>query len=287
MFYYIMSKTKVMKKLLTIALGLLLMNSYAQTNRNLVLLSATNEAMEVMINNRPINHRPLKDVRITGLQDNYYDVAIRMANQPRIIIRGHLYVPPMSEIVYEVFAPDRRSNRGEFIIKDVYPADNQTPYYQQESVFSWGNNGISTQGNNGQNNQNGQINININNSSTAGNQGGQGAPVVYVPDYTGAVGCVPPVTANRFSNMLQVIENETFEAGKLRVAKQIIKTNQCLTVNQLVQILRLFDFDESRLKLAKFAYDYSYDLENYYKVNAVFDFESNKRKLDAYIQNKN
>jgi len=275
-----------MKKLLTLALGLLLMNSYAQTNRNLVLVSATNEAMEVLINNRPVNQRPLKDIRITGLQDNYYNLVVRLASQPRIIIRGHLYVPPMSEIVYEVYAPDRRNAKGEFVIKDIYPADNQVPYYQQESVFSWGNTGVAAQGNNGQNTQNGQINININNSSTATNQIGQNTPVVYVPDYTGTVGCVPPVTANRFSNMLQVVEDEIFEAGKLRVAKQIIKTNNCLTVNQLVQILRLFDFDESRLKLAKFAYDYSYDLENYYKVNAVFDFDSNKRKLDTYIQNK-
>jgi hypothetical protein len=279
----------IMKKLLLLMLSLFMANSFAQQSRNVVFVSGTNEAMEVSINNRLINHRPLMDIRITDLSDNYYDVVIRFAGNAGKIVRGHLYIPPMSEIVYEVYAPDRRNRRGDFLIKDIYPVDNRIPYFQPDTVFSI-NNGVNStvsQGNNGQTLQTGQINININNSSSANNQVGQGAnQIIYVPDYAGQVGCVPPVTPERFENMMRTIEDEVFESAKLRIAKQIIKTNNCMTVNQLVQILRLFDFDENKLKLAKYAYDYVYDIENFYKVNNVFDFDSYKNKLDRYIRNR-
>jgi len=275
-----------MKKLILIVFGLILTNSWAQKSRNVVFISGNDNAFEVTINNRLINRTALHEIRITGLSDNYYDVAIRFGTNSRNILRANLYIPPMSEIVYEIFPPDRRNPRGEFLIKDVYPADNQVPFYQPNAIFSWQTNtqntGI-TQGNNGQTVQTGQINININNSSSANQTEQHNDYVVYVPDYSGEVGCTPPVTPERFENMLHTIENEMFEDGKLRVSKQIIKTNNCMTVNQLMQILRLFDFDENKLKLAKFAYSYVYDVENYYKVNNAFDFDSNKNKLDNYI----
>ena len=279
----------IMKRLLLLMLSLFMANSFAQQSRNVVFVSGTNEAMEVSINNSLINHRLLMDIRITDLSDNYYDVVIRFAGNTGKIVRGHLYIPPMSEIVYEVCAPDRRNRRGDFLIKNIYPVDNRIPYFQPDTVFSI-NNGVNSsvsQGNNGQTVQTGQINININNSSSANNQLGQGAnQIIYVPDYVGQVGCIPPVTPERFENMMRTIEDEVFESAKLRIAKQIIKTNNCMTVNQLVQILRLFDFDENKLKLAKYAYDYVYDIENYYKVNNVFDFDSYKNKLDRYIRNR-
>ena len=280
----------IMKKLLLFMLSLFMANSFAQQSRNVVFVSGTNETLVVTINENTINQTPLTDIRITDLSDNYYDVAIRFSGNTGKIVRGHLYIPPMSEIVYEVFAPDRRNRRGDFLIKDIYPIDNRIPYFQPDAIFSMNNDGQNTsvsQGNNGQTVQTGQINININNNSSANNQVGQGSEhVVYVSDYSGEVGCTPPVTSERFENMMHTIDDEMFESGKLRVAKQIIKTNNCMTVNQLVQILRLFDFDQNKLKLAKYAYDYVYDIENFYKVNNVFDFDSYKNKLDRYIRNR-
>jgi len=271
-------------------LSLFMLNSFAQQTGNVVFVSGTNKTMEITINNQLINQTPLSGVRITDLSSDYYNVTVRFTGNTRDIVRANLYIPPMSEIVYEVYAPDRRNARGDFLIKDIYPIDNRLPYFQPNAVFSMntgGQNAGVSQGNNGGTVQSGQINININNNSAANNQVGQdGTHVVYVPDYAGEVGCTPPVTPERFENMLHTIENEMFESGKLRVAKQIIKTNNCMTVNQLTQILRLFDFDQTKLKLAKYAYDYVYDLENYYKVNNVFDFDSYKNQLDKYIQER-
>jgi len=251
----------------------------------LVILSGTGEPVQVYVNERLINERPLKELRVSGLTDNYYDVKIRFANQPRKSMYASLYIPPLSEIVYEIFAPDRRHPRGDFLIKEIYPIDDQLPYYQPDVIFPWA---VNTPQNSPSNTvqQNGQINININNNSNANNSDMSGSQVVYVPGYQGKIGCTPPVTTDKLENMLNAVKNEGFESSKLRVAKQIIKTNNCMTANQLVQILNLFDFDESRLKLAKYAYDYIYDPGNFYKVYSVFDYESNKRQLEKYIKDR-
>jgi hypothetical protein len=270
-----------MKKLLLLAI-LFQLNAFAQMNRNLVIISGTNEPVNVIINGQIINHKPLHKIRIKSLFENYYNITVNFAHQPNLRMNVRLYLPPLSEIVYEVYPPDRRNPQGDFIINNIYPIDNQIPYFRPGTIFTYAS-GISSTGQNpGGNMQNGQINININNNAI--NQGTSGnGQVVYVPDYAGTIGCTPPVTPERFKNMMQAVRNQNFEDGKLRVAKQIIKLNYCMTVNQLVQILRLFDFDESKLKLAKFAYHYVYDIENFYKVNNVFDFESNAKKLDRYI----
>ncbi len=265
----------------TLFLGLLLSISsfiFAQQDRNLVLISGVNEAFSVRVNGKQINNYPLKDIRITGLSDNYYNIDIVFDHQYNKFSKK-IYVPPFSEIVYEVYPPDSRNSNGIFIIKDIYPLDNHIPYYAQNLVFPWQNSGQTNNANNNQNNT--QINININNQNSGTPDG-----AVYVPGYQGQIGCQPPVTPERFENMLHTIENQDFESSKLSTAKQIVKYNNCLTVNQLVQILNLFDFDDTKLKLAKFAYDYIYDIEDFYKVNNVFDFDSNKKKLAKYLENR-
>ncbi len=252
---------------------------YAQGQRSLLLVSGTEEPMQVFINNKPVNSKGVQELRILGLTDNYYNVKVKFLNRPHIVVAGKLYIPPQSEIVYEVYPPKRRSRRGDFVIADIYPLDNQLPYMQPQYVYHFGQAVNMEQGSSSVN-QAGQININIQNNVS----NNPAAPVVYVPGYNGPVGCTPPVTPDRFESMLHAVEKQTFEDSKLRVAKQIIKQNNCMTVNQLVQILRLFDFDQNKLKLAKYAYHYVYDIENYYKVNNVFDFDSNVQALDKYIQ---
>ena len=274
-----------MKRLVFLASLLFALNGLAQHNRNLVILSGTGEPVQVYVNERLVNEQPLKELRVSGLTDNYYDVKIRFANQPRKTMYASLYIPPLSEIVYEIFASDRRRPRGDFLIKEIYPIDDQLPYYQPDVVFPWA---VNTPQNSpiGTVQQNGQININNNNNSNANNTDVSESQVVYVPGYQGKIGCKIPVSTEKFENMFNAVKNEGFESSKLRVAKQIIKMNNCLTVPQLVKILGLFDFDDSRLKLAKYAYDYIYDLEDFNKVYSVFDYESNKRQLEKYIKDR-
>ena len=47
--------------------------------------------------------------------------------------------------------------------------------------------------------------------------------------------------------------------------------------------MRLFNFEASKLDFAKFAYKYTYDQKNYYKVNDAFEFESSISELTTFI----
>jgi hypothetical protein len=46
----------------------------------------------------------------------------------------------------------------------------------------------------------------------------------------------------------------------------------------------LFSFEDTRLEFAQYAYAYTLDLRNYYKLNDAFTFESSIDELNKYIQ---
>lgn len=115
------------------------------------------------------------------------------------------------------------------------------------------------------------------------------APVVeehYVmPGYNGPVGCSYPMTDTDFNSAKKSISSKSFSDSRLTLAKQITKTN-CLTSEQAKQIIQLFDFEDTRLEYAKFAYGHTYDIGNYYKVNDAFEFESSIEELNEYIEGR-
>lgn len=104
-----------------------------------------------------------------------------------------------------------------------------------------------------------------------------------MPGYSGPVGCAYPMSSNDFNSAKTSISSKDFSDSKLTLAKQITKTN-CLTSDQAKQIIELFDFEDTRLDYAKFAYGYTYDIGNYYKVNDAFEFESSIEELNNYIE---
>ncbi len=95
------------------------------------------------------------------------------------------------------------------------------------------------------------------------------------------VRCVP-MRRPMFQNALQSIQSKSFSETQLTLAKQIVSVN-CLTANQLKQIAQIFDFEDTKLELAKHAYLYCFDPENYWQINDAFDFESTIEELNEYI----
>ena len=106
-----------------------------------------------------------------------------------------------------------------------------------------------------------------------------------VPGYNGPYGCNHPLNATSFEDVKSSISSKSFENSKLTIAKQVI-SNNCLITSQLKEIMKLFDFEASRLDIAKFAYGYTYDKGNYYQLNDAFDFESSITDLNNYIKNR-
>jgi hypothetical protein len=106
-----------------------------------------------------------------------------------------------------------------------------------------------------------------------------------LPGYNGPVGCDYPMDATEFEAARATIESKSFSDTKMQLAKQITRTN-CLTTAQVVAVMQLFSFESQKLEFAKFAYDYTYDSGNYYKINEAFGFESSVRDLEKYLREK-
>jgi len=92
------------------------------------------------------------------------------------------------------------------------------------------------------------------------------------------------MAANDFNRAKSVIQNETFEDSKLSTAKQIASNNY-LCVSQIVQICRLFTYEQTKLEFAKFSYRSCVDPNNYYQLNEVFTYSSSKDELRRFIGN--
>ncbi len=107
--------------------------------------------------------------------------------------------------------------------------------------------------------------------------------VVYVENYSGSFGCAVP--SQSMNSIKAAINDEDFSDDKMIVAKQATK-NKCLTTSQVKEIANLFDFEDDKLEYAKFAYDYTYDIDNYYQINSIFDFSSSKSELNEYISER-
>ncbi len=91
-----------------------------------------------------------------------------------------------------------------------------------------------------------------------------------------------PMKAGDFSAAKQTILESAFDDTRLSTAKSIASSN-CLSTDQVVEICKIFSFEDSKLAFAKYAYKYTTDPKNYFKVNNVFAFSSSKDELNALI----
>lgn len=82
-----------------------------------------------------------------------------------------------------------------------------------------------------------------------------------------------------------LIASKRFESDKLTLAKQVV-AGELMTVAQLTEIARLFEFETDKLEFLKFAYNYCYDKNKYYLVNSVFAFSTSIDELNRYIQGR-
>ena len=109
--------------------------------------------------------------------------------------------------------------------------------------------------------------------------------VVYVPGYNGPYGCAQPMSPANFASVKSSIDDADFENTKLSTAKTIVGSN-CVTTDQVMEICKLFGFENTKLEFAKFAYSKTFDKGNYFKVGKVFDFDASKQELNKFLQGK-
>ena len=94
------------------------------------------------------------------------------------------------------------------------------------------------------------------------------------------------VTDKDIADIKTQIKKQSFSNTKMTLAKQVIKAKKCFTTDQIIEILKLFNYDSLKMDLAKYAYDYVTDKNNYYKTADLLRYEFDKQSLLEYYKSK-
>jgi hypothetical protein len=99
------------------------------------------------------------------------------------------------------------------------------------------------------------------------------------------VAAVQPVSDDELQEMLRALRKESFDNTRSQLAREMLRSSQKpFLAAQIKQIVSCFDFDPSRLDVARFAYEYTLDREKYFVVNDAFTFANSKEDLLRYVQ---
>ncbi len=104
-----------------------------------------------------------------------------------------------------------------------------------------------------------------------------------IPGYNGRIGCDWPADDANIAQMKKSLESQSFEDSKMTVAKQATR-GKCMSAAQIKNVMGVFTFEDSKLEYAKFAYDFCYDVDNYYILNDAFTFSSSVDELNEFIE---
>jgi hypothetical protein len=102
---------------------------------------------------------------------------------------------------------------------------------------------------------------------------------------TGTGGCENPMSEVDFAVALAGVSSHPFEGSQLSAAKKMADTH-CLMAWQVKEVVNLFSMESSRLSFANYAYDHTYDRDNYDEVKDALNAQKSKDDLDKYIAGK-
>ena len=295
-----------MKKITVLTLLLFSIFLSAQESR-LTIFSEDGDAFYVILNSVRQNEEPAINIAVDYLVNEYYDTKIIFADDSiPTIEKKHLMVVDVDnkrgEFVYKIKTTKRGKKLRFFSFtpfQSILPPPNNVSVIHYNAVplgpiqtTTQTTTTTTSSGNADQININVGVNANDTNIGVGINVNSGGSTTTQTtttttiePTNTVIVedtGCYA-MSRNDFSQALTSIKNKTFSDSKLTLAKQITKSN-CLTSAQITQIIGLFDFEDTRLEYAKFAYTFCFNPENYWKVNDAFQFESTIDDLNEYIE---
>jgi hypothetical protein len=95
-------------------------------------------------------------------------------------------------------------------------------------------------------------------------------------------GCTTAMSSSAFSSAKSSIKNQSFTEGQMKVAKQILRSN-CLNVSQIIEVMDIFSFEDSKVEFAKAAYAKCVDQGNYFQVNDAFTFSGSVDELNEFL----
>ncbi|MCX7547884.1 DUF4476 domain-containing protein [Xanthomarina sp. F1114] len=295
-----------MKNITLLILCFVSLFAHSQESR-LTIFSEDGNPFYVVLNGIRQNEEPQVNIAIDYLVNDYYDTKIIFADTSLPVLeKKHLMVVDADsrrgEVVYKI----KTTSRGKKLrYYSFTPFQQILPAASNVSVIHYNANPLppiqtitqttttTTSGNGG------PIKIGVDVNGDGNNVGvgvhvNSGVLTTTTQTTTTTIGVPTDVVLveeadcyamyeSDFNQALESINKKTFSDSKLTLAKQVTRGN-CLTSAQIAQITSLFDFEDTKLEYAKFAYSFCYNPENYWKVTNAFEFESTIEELHEYIE---
>ncbi|MCB9188244.1 MAG: DUF4476 domain-containing protein [Flavobacteriales bacterium] len=101
-----------------------------------------------------------------------------------------------------------------------------------------------------------------------------------VYNYKGEKGCSFPDF--ELEELVETINASSFSNQKLKLAKNGVRDN-CLTSLQVEKIANTLEFEDDKLNFIKFAYQFTYDRENYKKLMNMLHFEHTRSSFIEFL----
>lgn len=155
-------------------------------------------------------------------------------------------------------APAPHGNNFQFDDYDYYHGDSGS-YNQSDNGAGYGNN----QGNIGPNSGNQSNNYDTDPGYTAPSQS-------YMSSYD-------------VDMLVESMSKKNLDASKFEIAKQAI-SNSSILAEDVKRIMHTFQFENSRLDFAKYAYPHVYDQQNFYRVYDAFQFETSITDMQRWMK---
>ncbi|MBR1990923.1 MAG: DUF4476 domain-containing protein [Bacteroidales bacterium] len=252
-------------------------------NASLIITSQNFEQFWLYINDKLQNMQPTSSICVSGLRADTYDIAIVMSNNESAM---EVSLNPQNNNFLIDYTP--RGNK--IFLKHVnfnILAD-ETINYLPNGVPNWGQNSNPSPNHGHGHGQGGHHPVPQSQNNPTPLPPPQQQPVIVempVPEPAPAMPVPQACSPEKFSQIKNMVSQQAFEDDKMGVAKQATR-NTFLSVNQIIEIAKLFSFEDNRLDYLKFAYDHCFDRENYYLANSVLTYKSSKEELNDFLLNK-
>lgn len=260
----------------------------AQSVAHCLIYNEDHIRFTVYLNGEKMNETPLERVRMINLTQNYYKIKIEFDTDS---------IPPIERKIFQLTNGDgmkvdavhiiKRNKKGEWNLH-WKSQSNYPKYIEDKPTVVVVNNGVQQTTTTTTSEPDGnRISFGVPGGSVSINTGSTGSNTVRetttttTSGSTTAVGASPCtgniLTQNEFTDALKSINARSSDDGKLSSAKQVLSAN-CVNVEMVKSVMKIFSTDEKKLEVAKFAYNNTVDKGSYYKLNSEF---ANESSIDA------
>ncbi|WP_210462732.1 DUF4476 domain-containing protein [Rufibacter roseolus] len=104
-----------------------------------------------------------------------------------------------------------------------------------------------------------------------------------LPPASGNVACQYVMDQQDVDRVLRFMKDEGFDDRRLEIAKGEIKLVGGIMTEDLYLLMKAISFEDRRVALAKFAYDYVCDRQRFSRVFDALEFSSNRRELQDFL----